>query len=292
MTDLRVSGADARRAKSHRAGSVTRARAATRSPHARGTERARARSSARGCAATRGRHSLVRVSDLSTVEHPRMPHNTVPRTSLPHPRAARRASTDKGEDARRSRAGGGPSLRRPPRPRLQGRRRHADARVDLRRQRQPRPRAGQVRRPGPSEHRRRRRARVQRQRRPADQDDQQRHHDLHLRSPRQPAEGRGPRADHRVRDRRPQPPRRQGRRRHRPRPGFLYDGAKIIAELDGAGALVSRFVDATGSHTPVSAACCPRARRHPRCPSAVPSRACSSRARRGRARAASCSRGR
>jgi RHS repeat-associated protein len=32
--------------------------------------------------------------------------------------------------------------------------------------------------------------------------------------------------------------------------GFLYDGARIVAELDGNGAVVSRFVYATGEHSP------------------------------------------
>lgn len=32
--------------------------------------------------------------------------------------------------------------------------------------------------------------------------------------------------------------------------GFLYDGARMVAELDGTGAVVARFVYATGSHSP------------------------------------------
>lgn len=32
--------------------------------------------------------------------------------------------------------------------------------------------------------------------------------------------------------------------------GFLYDGARIVAELDGTGAVVSRFVYVTGGHSP------------------------------------------
>ena len=32
--------------------------------------------------------------------------------------------------------------------------------------------------------------------------------------------------------------------------GFLYDGARIVAEVDGTGSVVSRFVYATSGHSP------------------------------------------